>query len=756
MTSTVTEPALDRLPTVVVTDDLTSRVTAGEYPYLHVPTAPEPERPGIILTPPGSNEAMWVVDDSRCRLHPTMRPYLGYGGWWVRASEVEEFPPAPDPVETGPTDFDDVPSEHRDTIPDGARWCTVTRPIDGLPAGRYLVIDSAIRAGRIVLAAWPGHPSYRSMYNRTDHGVRQPWRGYVLDGQHASVTMDAAPPADPFAEVPEEWRATMPEGARWLRLTRPVDGMPEGRYLGYINNGVTYLATWPGHSHNHMMGVRPGLPSAPGTERWQGWTIYGGDHEWESEPVTDLFAEVPAEWRSLIPAHARWGYNNRTSGSCREGRYLAIPQTEYPDTGVTVMTWPNHPSYGSMGNRERYGIPLPLHGYRMTIAGRWTWEEPVTEEPVTQEPLPLDAYTVGQRVEIHDHPAEGWNGPGTVTNNRHGNLHIRSDYDGVGEGAFEARYVRPLDEGTAVEPVPAEEDRFAVGNWYSWGTRTQWFRIASVDATLVRYNATAQSNTGIRVDSGSHARNRAEESHPAGSSAMPNWLRDATLSEPDEDTPEPVDIEPAYTVGQRVEVFDWGSAAWNGPATVTGLEGMGVRVHSDGYGREGSFAFRHIRPLVDEHAARIAELEAEVERLRTSYETASTNLTTTQEQWQNDLNAIGELMREEAENRDWCGEYEGVMGRINDNITGTISGAFRNIEVTVDLRGTVSVPWTASLSVEVPYNEQNNDAVHAAVRAWLEDNDASDLSPEVGGAGSADWSSVDDDEVEVVEWESDE
>lgn len=57
----------------------------------------------------------------------------------------------------------------------------------------------------------------------------------------------------------------------------------------------------------------------------------------------------------------------------------------------------------------------------------------------------------------------------------------------------------------------------------------------------------------------------------------------------------------AYEVGDRVEVFDYPSDMWLGPATVTERsDGGGVSVRSDGYKHEGYFDLKHIRPLVEE------------------------------------------------------------------------------------------------------------------------------------------------------------
>lgn len=90
-----------------------------------------------------------------------------------------------------------------------------------------------------------------------------------------------------------------------------------------------------------------------------------------------------------------------------------------------------------------------------------------------------------------------------------------------------------------------------------------------------------------------------------------------------------------------------------------------------------------------------------------------------QEQYDADLATIGQIMRQEAVDREWCGEYEQVMGKINRAIHGTLP-AVRATDHDVHISGTVTVPWTATLQVSVE-PDGDGDYMESAVRAAVEE-----------------------------------
>jgi hypothetical protein len=123
-----------------------------------------------------------------------------------------------------------------------------------------------------------------------------------------------------------------------------------------------------------------------------------------------------------------------------------------------------------------------------------------------------------------------------------------------------------------------------------------------------------------------------------------------------------------------------------------------------------------------------------------------------QDRYDSDLRTISSIMQDEAENRDWCGEYEQVIDRINRNIHGELEGN-REREYYVDFTGTVPVSFTGRVSVTVPYGS-DSDAIYEAARESISNEGVRYLSDTLDSS-EAQWSEVDlDDDVSLDEFRS--
>lgn len=156
-----------------------------------------------------------------------------------------------------------------------------------------------------------------------------------------------------------------------------------------------------------------------------------------------------------------------------------------------------------------------------------------------------------------------------------------------------------------------------------------------------------------------------------------------------------------------------------------------------------------INPDVVALHTRIAELEAQVLTERTRAQNFHDAEMTVRNHWTSDLNLIGEIMVQEAEDRDWCSEYEGVIEKINRTIEGSIENALRDVEVVVSFSGYVNVPFTGQVTLEVPRG-YSSTTVNEAFMEHMSDTYLSSMDLELG---EADYSDVSDDDLSVDDFE---
>jgi hypothetical protein len=101
--------------------------------------------------------------------------------------------------------------------------------------------------------------------------------------------------------------------------------------------------------------------------------------------------------------------------------------------------------------------------------------------------------------------------------------------------------------------------------------------------------------------------------------------------------------------------------------------------------------------------------------------------------WRTDWNLLASSLVEEAENRDWCGEYESFVDRMNSQLrNGELIPRNRDIEVTATFSVTISTTLSAA-----------NGSEEDEIGAWLDG-----ISPNDFG-----YHNVDDWEVTNTNWE---
>jgi hypothetical protein len=116
-----------------------------------------------------------------------------------------------------------------------------------------------------------------------------------------------------------------------------------------------------------------------------------------------------------------------------------------------------------------------------------------------------------------------------------------------------------------------------------------------------------------------------------------------------------------------------------------------------------------------------------------------------------DLVTVGRMMGEEAERREWCEEYESVMGRINENLSNPMPIHRPMVTVTADFSGTVTTRFQGTVSVEVP-NGAGRGQIREAMRAVLAERGLASEAEIVDS--EAQWGSVVMEDVRLDNWES--
>lgn len=90
-------------------------------------------------------------------------------------------------------------------------------------------------------------------------------------------------------------------------------------------------------------------------------------------------------------------------------------------------------------------------------------------------------------------------------------------------------------------------------------------------------------------------------------------------------------------------------------------------------------------------AEAIRQLSAQVTGLRAEVDQLMSHLRSSRERHQRDITLIGTALMEEAERRDWCGEYDEVVEDLNHKLSVELPTRTREYTVTYTLTVTVGV-----------------------------------------------------------------
>lgn len=398
MTSTIEETVADPLAGLAlhkVGETLAQRVDLP--PDMEVHYLPIPEflgaQDGVILLPPDADNHgnMWPVNRERLAQSRALQPWMNYFGWWVEEADLGPLVTDPDPdavdasVE-GLTRFLPkyrvrqrinsylVPDRivaviERESAPFHRVGIALAPPGAGRTAGNMWPIDS------VRLDAEPDLAPFRGWYGL--------WVSDVQVQRESAPTNEAG--AD-LSDVPFEYRAGVPAGARWGRLTAPHDRMPEGRYLIYEHptsggGENVLLALWPGHSRWSHGGPRGGIP-----DDWRGWWVPPRLIEYETpEPTPEDRLDIPAQYLLLMPDTVRLvRLHNPDVGAHPPGLYAA----RNVDGRWHLISWPGMEAHSERASRRDW-LPTPLRAYRLgnqrTVDDLGPLPTPPREDPVREE-----------------------------------------------------------------------------------------------------------------------------------------------------------------------------------------------------------------------------------------------------------------------------------------------------------------------------------------------------------------------------------
>ena len=511
--------------------------------------------------------------------------------------------------------------------------------------------------------------------------------------------------------VPDQYAAAVPENAVWQ--THRGGALGNGDFIcvpnaDYRDRWAALL--WPGHPR--WVHGTDGRGECP-----EGWRSFRTNAGWsnlravvrERAEVVDV-PRVPDEYVAAVPEGAAWIDYTGTSGtlSSVEGRtFLSIPDPVMSGQRL-LLFWPGHPLHGrgySPGRRP--GTPTGWAGWRIQ-----------SDNAANHRPFVAPAAAVG----YEDVPEEYW------TAVPEGALKVRHRISGHNEwmaipypeGSPHGRmYLLIAWPGRGPLGVPENnQGRLSMGvpeGWTSWAV------------TL-----------GDRDILGPWPR--------VGAAAEPTFAVGQVLTIETLRTTRGLVVDRAYNEGQVWVTHGDGSMSRieGGPSGMA-LTRMGIGERhpcnpSDQWVTDGwrFVALDESRVPVDEPDA-VPGAGTEVERLRAE-------LAEVQRRYDEDLAQIGELMKDEADRRQWCEEYEEVMERINARIHGTLNAA-RPTAYEVTFSG--MVPFSGTIRLDLPTSpteEQVRDAVRAHFNGSAET---------LAHYGTVDWSEVDTSDLSAEEWDED-
>lgn len=622
MTATQEEQATTTVtvPRAVLVTNINDALRVGQtYPSVS-PTTGHPINHPTCLILPSTHERGWPITG---REHVDLLPYVGMKGWWVRAieftidgtTEVAIPASAPDVV------FSEVPEEYRASVPQGARWGTLNRAVDGCPPGRFLAIpppESRTASGAIIMA-WPGHAQYDLFSSRP--GVTTPWRGWWSMGSFTFDPVEAAAPVE-----------DSPIGAGDVVRVLRDDDQPE-------NNGRR--ATVIEHRGGEFTPYRVRYDNGdPGGER--GWWVseverWTDSAEDASAPSVGDF--VPGQLVEVHDYDPAWNGEARVT---RVGDYVHVRLIN-PTAGQRAFE-------GGFGVGHVRAVERPFQiNDRVVLASAHVLTPGGTE--FHESPSGIGSFAEVDRV-----------------GREAGRDYVHVRWEGGGTSSAHPSCLR------LAAPAEADEStagRFPVGHWYSWGVQGRWFRVSAVVGTRVEHDRTATASGGFSDSPGRRPDPSRRDRFVIGapdSDHLPAWLRNML-------NPPPPQPEPG-----------------------------------------------------------------------TDVETLTRQLQEAREAHQRDLDEIARIMKEEADEREWCSEYEEVAARIDRSISGTFRGQ-RNVEVVVDYSGYVQVPYSGRITIEVPPGSTGGQ-IRRAAREFLSENGLGGYS----SLADVDWTDVDSESVSIDDY----
>jgi hypothetical protein len=111
--------------------------------------------------------------------------------------------------------------------------------------------------------------------------------------------------------------------------------------------------------------------------------------------------------------------------------------------------------------------------------------------------------------------------------------------------------------------------------------------------------------------------------------------------------------------------------------------------------------------------------DEEIARLRASLDRSNRVLSEVRSTWEREVNDLGALLMREANNRNWCSEYDEIVSKANSNLTYELPTRSKEIDITWTETYTVTV--TRSATITTTDGSEESDAV-----SYMENEDPLD------------------------------
>lgn len=215
------------------------------------------------------------------------------------------------------------------------------------------------------------------------------WGWYTRDDDITDIVPATGAPvatvtASPIGDIPDEYRAMLPENAVYGRLTTFTDGLSPGEFFAYLDEarGWYCLIAWPGHPNHSRFGARPNLGGD-----LRGWWVTRANFTVE---VADLTQPASTDPLAMLPTVIPRDDTCRAVG-VPSGSRVALARGE--DGRHPCLVFPSDYGGGAWpitgDEARRYAHLAPFVGQRgwWVDSGRWTDEQPPVDAP--------DLYPVG-------------------------------------------------------------------------------------------------------------------------------------------------------------------------------------------------------------------------------------------------------------------------------------------------------------------------------------------------------------------------